>query len=211
MHAFLAGLLAVLFAALGVAQERKVQIEIGDPPSGEAPPSVSEPKITWKGPLPDSIDPTAADHLPHDVRHRSLGRARLERLDEAYPWLTPTAPSLWVSLSLLLAIAASLVVHLSVQVSGAEVASLGRSVGVALWYLATGLVQFVAVPCNNLSVVLMLLGNSTLALFWLSLLFGLTRSAATIALVVQLGFVVLGYGALELVTALLGSIGAPAV
>lgn len=177
----------------------------GEPPA--APPAAG--KITWKGPLPDPADPEAAAQAPHDRRHLSRWRERLHRLDEAYPWLQPTAPVQWISIGLLLTILLSLTVHASVNVAGAEGASLGRSIGVAIWYLVTCLLQVAAVPCNDFTVVLMLLANPTLALFWLSGLFGLTRLGATIAFAVQLGFAVLGYGVLELVTAILGSIGAP--
>ena len=66
------------------------------------------------------------------------------------------------------------------------------------------------VPVNDLSVVLMILLNSTLSLFGLVGLFGLSRSGAAVALMVQLGFAVLVFGILELVTALLGSVGVAA-
>ena len=56
-------------------------------------------------------------------------------------------------------------------------------------------------------VVLMLLLNTTLALFWLRALFGLSRGGTVIALLVQLGFAAVGWGVLELVTALLASVG----
>lgn len=183
---------------------------VSAPAPGEtpaAPPAAG--KITWKGPLPDPADPEAAEQAPHDRRHVSRWRQRLHRLDEAYPWLQPTAPVQWISIGLLLTILLSLTVHASVNVAGAEGASLGRSIGVAIWYLVTCLLQVAAVPCNDFTVVLMLLANPTLALFWLSGLFGLTRFGATIAFAVQLGLAVLGYGVLELVTAILGSIGAP--
>lgn len=198
------------------------------PPAAVTPPAAAEPappvaategaspaaehpaKVTWKGPLPDPVDPAAAEQLPHDVRHRSLLRQRLQQLDEAYPWMQPAAPMQWLSLGFLLAILLSLTVHISVNVAGAEGASLGRSIGVGLWYMVTGFVQLAGVPCNDLTVVLMLLANPTLALFWLSGLFGLTRIGATIAFAVQLGFAVLGFGVLELVTAILASVGGAA-
>lgn len=181
-----------------------------EPAPGEPPAATpAAGKITWKGPLPDPADPEAAEQAPHDRRHVSRWRQRLHRLDEAYPWLQPTAPVQWISIGLLLTILLSLTVHASVNVAGAEGASLGRSIGVAIWYLVTCLLQVAAVPCNDFTVVLMLLANPTLALFWLSGLFGLTRFGATIAFAVQLGFAVLGFGVLELVTAILGSIGAP--
>lgn len=124
-----------------------------------------------------------------------------------YPWMQPTAPMQWLSLGFLLAVVASLAIHMSVNVAGAEGASLGRSIGFALWYMATGFLQLAFVPTNDFTVVLMLLGNPALALFWLVGLFGLSRIAASIAFAVQLGFVALGYGVIELVTAILASIG----
>jgi hypothetical protein len=173
-------------------------------------PAASKPRITWQGPLPDPVDPEAEAVLPHDLRHRSRWRARLELIDEAYPWLAPTAPSQWVSLGLLLTVSLSLVVYLSVRVAGAEAASLGSSLVLALWYMVTTVVQAALVPVNNASVALMLLANPSFALFGMSAMFGLPRSGAVIAYAIQLGFVVLGYGVLELVNALLASIGATA-
>lgn len=133
----------------------------------------------------------------------------MRQLDESHPWLQSAAPMQWLSLGILLTILLSLSVNLSVNVAGAEGASLGRSVGLAMWYLLTTLAQVAAVPVNDFSVALMLLLNPTLALFWLTGLFGLTRASATIAYAVQLGFLVLGYGVLELVTSILGSINTP--
>ena len=62
----------------------------------------------------------------------------------------------------------------------------------------------------DLSIVLMLLGNTSLLLFGLCTVLGLARFSAAVALCVQLGFAVLVFGILELVTALLGSVGASA-
>lgn len=185
-------------------------------PAAEATPppaaadELSPVKVPWQGPLPDPVDPEAAAQLPYDQRHASLLRARLARLDEAYPWLQPTAPVQWISLGLLLTILLSLTVHVSVHVAGAEGASLGRSIAVGVWYLASGLVQLATVSCNDLTIVLMLLANPTLALFWLCGLFGLPRIGATIAFAVQLGFGVLAFGVLELVTAILAAVGVSA-
>jgi hypothetical protein len=153
------------------------------------------------------VDPTAADQLPVDVRSVSRLRGRIAALDETYPWLVPAAPAQWFSVGLLLLVTLGLVVHMSVRVAGAEAPRLGRSVGLGVWFLLTGVLQVALVPVHDLSVALMLLANSTVALFWLRGLFGLPRSGAVIALIVQLGFAVLIYGILELVTATLSSVG----
>ncbi len=180
-----------------------------DPPNAAAAPGTT--RITWQGPLQDPVDPTAAQQPPHDLRHRSRLRARLTALDERYPWLAPTEPAQWISLGLLLTILTSLTVYHSVRIAGAEGASLGRGMLVAGWYLITGALQVAAVPGNDLAIVLVLLANPTCALFWLSALFGMTRVGASVAFAIQLGVGVLVFGVLELVTALLGSIGTPAV
>ncbi|MFY9342116.1 MAG: hypothetical protein WAT39_06495 [Planctomycetota bacterium] len=171
------------------------------------PTPAAKDRITWKGPLPDPIDTEAP--APYDQRHRSLWRARIEALDEAYPWLVPTAPVQWCSLGLLLAILAVLGVHLSVRVAGAEAPPFGRSAALAAWYLVTGAVQVAALSTQHLNVVLMLLLNPVVALFWLRTLFALPRSAATVAFAVQVGLAALGWAVLELVNAILGSV-APA-
>ena len=74
-------------------------------------------------------------------------------------------------------------------------------------YLSAFFLQVAMVPVNDLSVTLMLLANTTMALFWVGALFALPRVNALIAFAIQLGFVAFGWGVLELVTALLGSVG----
>lgn len=175
-------------------------------PAADPASTSAKPRITWRGPLQDPVDPEAQAQLPHDLRSSRL-RVRLEALDRAYPWLAPTAPAQWFSLGLILAIGATLVVQLSVRVAGAEIPGLGRCFGLAAWYLLTTFLQVAGVAVNDLTVVLMLLVNTSLALFWLVALFELPRLNALIAFAIQLGFVGLGWGVLELITAVLGSIG----
>ncbi len=175
------------------------------------PPVANEPKkgprITWTEPLPAPLDTESPDAVPVDLRHASLWRLRLQSIDEVYPWLSPTSPHQWVSLGLLLLVAGSLVVHLSVRVAGTEAASFARSLGISAWYLVTGVAQMATVPCNDFTVVLMLLVNPTIALFWMREFFGMPRIGALIAFAVQVGFVALGFGVLHLIDAVLGSIG----
>ena len=119
----------------------------------------------------------------------------------------PAAPPQWVSLGLLLLVGSGLLVHLSVNIAGADRPQLGRSVGLGLWYLATALGQVALVPVNDLSVTVMVLLNGALSLFLLRQLFGLQRAQAFVAQVVQLGLAALTFAGLELVNSLLGSIG----
>ena len=176
---------------------------------GNPSPTTVQPspgRVTWSRPIQDPVDPDSLEAVPVDLR-RSHWQRRINMLDAAYPWLAPAAPSQWISLGLLLLVGAGLIVHLSVHIAGAEDVVLGRSFALGICYLVTGLGQVAIVPINDLSMVLMLLLNSTLALFGLVSLFDLPRIGAVIALLVQLGFGVLVYGILELVTALLGSVG----
>lgn len=165
-------------------------------------------KPTWTAPLRDPEDPEASRQLPLDQRNTPRWRQRLQALDDAYPWLVPAAPLQWLSIGLLLAVGLSLIVHLSATVAGGEGVRLSRSTGVGLWYLVTGVAQFALAPVSHLSSALMLLGNTTVALFFLCTLFGLTRAAALVALSVQVGCVMIAYGVLELITSLLASTGA---
>jgi hypothetical protein len=196
------------FATVGEAEAAPEPVAPAVPEA--RPAATPKPRITWTAPLPDPIDPEAADMLPHDVRHWSRWRQRLAAIDEAYPWLAPAVPSQWISLGLLLAVSMSLIVFLSVRVAGAEAAGLGPSLVLALWYLGTAVVQIATVPINDASITLMLLANPAFALFGMSALFGLPRSGSVIAYSIQLGFLVLGFGVLELINALLASIGATA-
>lgn len=193
-------------SATKVAQEPK---RAHDDKAGQEPgkPAANKAKPAARGARGGAV-PAASD-VPLDVRNRSLLRARLNSLDDTYPWLQPTAPMQWLSLGLLLSIALSLTVHASAKVAGSEAATLPRSACIGIWYLVGGFMQVAAVPVSNLSIVLMLLANPAIALFLLTSLFGLTRLGAFIALAVQLGFAALGFGVLELVTAVLGSIAPP--
>lgn len=170
-------------------------------------------KAIATSPLPVEYVPGAdvdPESVPHDLRHRSLLRTRIEALDEAYPWLAPTAPVQWGSLGFMLFTVMSLVVHIGTKVCGAESLSLGRCMMITLWYLFSGFLQVALVPVLHVTTVVMLIGNTAMALFLLRSLFGMTRSAAVLAFAVQLGFVLLGYGILQLVDALLKSVGTSA-
>ena len=167
----------------------------------------AEVALPWDRPLPDPVDLTDPASVPVDLRHRFLLQPRIEAFDRAYPWLAPAAPPQWVSLGLLLLVGSGLLVHLSVNIAGADRPQLGRSVGLGLWYLATALGQVALVPVNDLSVTVMVLLNGAVSLFLLRQLFGLQRAQAFVAQVMQLGLAALTFAGLELVNSLLGSIG----
>lgn len=177
-----------------------------------APPAarLAKPPRPARGPAALPEDPTSPEHVPVDLRGRSRWRVRLKRLDALYPWLVPAAPTQWCSLLLVLLTLGSLTVHTSTRVAGAESIGMGRCIAMAAWYLATAMAQMAWAPTHDLGIALMLLGNPTLALFGLCSLFGLSRVGALMAFVVQLGCAVVGYGVLELVTAVLASVGASA-
>ncbi len=158
-------------------------------------------------PLPDAeVEGQDRASTPFPTRQTRL-RARIAIVDEAYPWLVPTEPMQWLSVALLMFACLSLVVHLSVSVVGAENNAAGRAMAMAVWYLVTAFLQVALVPSAQLATFVMLVLNPALALFWLRNLFAMTRGGAMVAFAVQLGFLLLGYGVLELVTSLLGSIG----
>jgi len=172
-----------------------------------AVPEPHKPNISWSGPLRDPVDPTSPEVVPVDMRHRFHLKRRIEALDRTYPWLAPAAPSQWISLGLLLLVGSGLIVHMSVHICGGEKPRLGRSVGLGVWYLLSAFAQVSLVPVNDLSVSVMVLINGSMSLFLLCLLFGLSRGQAVVAQVVQLGFGLLVFAILELVTSLLGSMG----
>lgn len=176
------------------------------PPAAEAPRA-----LPAAGPTePSEVLAAAAldpESLPHDLRNRSLLRARIEALDETYPWLCPAAPSQWFSLGFLMFTVLTLIVHLSARVCGADQVGLGRCAAIAAWYLVSGFAQVALVPTLDVTTVVMLIGNTAMALFWLRTLFGLPRANAVLGFAVQLGFLLLAYGALELADSLLKSVG----
>ena len=132
---------------------------------------------------------------------------RIAALGRAYPWLVPAAPAQWLSLGVLLLIGAGLLVHLSVQLAGADRPQLGRSVGLGLFYLLIGLAQVALVPPQTFSLGAIVALNGALSLFLLCRLFGVSRGQALVAQSVELGLATLIYASAELVSALLRSIG----
>lgn len=190
----------------------EAKVVVGDPGDSNDTREEIEKKLThancvsWVRPRNLLSDNGRSQAVPVDLRH-SHWHHRIGLLDAAYPWLVPLAPSQWLSLGLLLLVGAGLVIHLSVYVTGIEKAPAGRSMILGGCYVVTGLLQVASVPINDLSVVLMLSLNSALCLFGLVSLFGLPRIGAVVALTVQLGFGLLVFGILELVTALLGAVG----
>ncbi len=157
--------------------------------------------------LPDPATPAGAT-APVDLRQRTLLQARLEVVDARYPWLHPTLPVQWASYGLLLWIACAFAVRASAGICGAEAAPMGRSAGIAAWYLATVAAQVAYVPDEDFAKTVVLLANPAVALFLLRRAYGLTRVGATLAFAVQLGFAVVAFGALELVTSALGAVAA---
>lgn len=146
---------------------------------------------------------------PFDLRHTSRFAARVALLDARYPWLVPAVPMQWASLGLALFALLSLAIQSAIKVAAGESPEFSRSVRLAAVYLLAAGAQFSFVPVNDFAMVVTLLANPAVVLFLHCRWFGLGRIAALLALAVQLGFLVLGFGALELVDALLASIGAP--
>ncbi len=189
--------------AAGAAGGQAPPADAKQPPAAPAGEGATAPKA--KPPVRRTALPLGDDEPPQ-VRLRSRLRERLELLDHRYPWLVPAVPTQWISISLLLFAFLSLVVHLSTKVVGCEAASFGRSMGVSLWYMLTGFLQVAMVPVSDMSVAIMLIANTALALFWLRNLFALSRGGTVVALAVQLGFGVLAFGILELVNVLLATV-----
>ena len=94
------------------------------------------------------------------------------------------------------------------MVAGAEAPQFGRSVGLALVYLLAAAAQTALVPNTDVGVLGMLVGNTSLILLALHGLYRLARTSTFVAFAVQLGLVVVGFGVLELIDSLLGSVAA---
>jgi hypothetical protein len=177
-------------------------------PIGESAPSPAADD--GQGPLahrPGELGDEVESEAPFDLRHSSRFASRVAVLDARYPWLVPAVPMQWASLGLALFALLSLVIHSAIKVASGESPEFSRSVRLAAVYLLFGAAQFVFVPANDFAVAVTLLANPTVVLFLLCRWFGLGRASAVLALAVQLGFLVLGFGTLELVDAILASIG----
>lgn len=148
-----------------------------------------------------------SEELPLDIRNQSRLKRRIAALDAVYPWLCPADPAQWASLGILLFAVLSLIVHGSVVIAGAETASFGRSMGLAVVYLVAAFGQVALVPSTDVAVFSMLFGNSAVVMFALRALFGLPRGNAFVAFAVQAGFSAVAFGILQLVDSLLRSVG----
>lgn len=187
-------------------------VELVEPVDAEVVAPPAEPKAKARSAARAHAAPVAAAGDIDDAAQRagdppahrhSLLHDRLARLAAAHPWLVPSAFSQWLSGAIVLTILGSLGVWFSVRIAGAEAPTFTRSFGLAIWYLVTALLQVAIVPPGDLSLVVVLLANPAMALFWLTTLFGLPRLHAVVALAVQIGFAALACGAAELVTAAL--------
>lgn len=143
------------------------------------------------------------------LRQRTYWKPRLAVFSERFPWFVPADPTQWISIGLLLFACLSLSVYSSTRLASGEPQEFARAMVLSVWFLVTGALQVAFVPANDLSAVIMLLVNPAFALLWLRVLFGLSRSAALVAFTIQLGFVVVGYGVIELLDSILRSINAP--
>jgi hypothetical protein len=188
----------------------------GEPaPSGQEPgaqPAATEEHADGAPPPPGPTKrgdgrATQGERAAGPPRRMARLRERLELLDIAYPWLSPAAPTQWISLGLLLFATFSLAVNLSTRITGSEVTGFGASMVVAIWYMISGFLQVAMVPVSDVSTAAMLIGNGTVALLWLRGLFRLSFGASLVALAIQLGMAAIAFGILQVVDSLLKSMG----
>jgi hypothetical protein len=167
------------------------------------PPAAAPAGETAAKPAPVSIEDAPA------VRSRTHWQARLRNLGASYTWLLPDGAAQWVSIGLLLFLTLALSIYSSVRLASGEVVEFARCTVLSAWFMATGFLQVALVPSSPFAAAVMLLANPALALFWLRVLFGLSRSAAIVAFTIQLGFLVVSYGVLNLLDSILASVQAP--
>lgn len=152
---------------------------------------------------------TGDGELPHDLRHRSLFRSRLEALDARYPWLTPVSSLQWCSLLVMAFTLLSLGLHLAVRAAGAEAPPFGRVAALAGTVLILGVLQFAWLPIGSGTAALAVGGVDLLLLVLaFTSLFELGVVGGGISVLVTAALVALVALVLELVTRVLASIGA---
>lgn len=170
-----------------------------------AAPTVGGPKPRSARPLPDEPDTTTG------VPSRTYWKARLASFERTYSWVVPDGVAQWCSVGLSLFLVLALSLYSSVRLASGELVEFSRCVFLSAWFLGTGFLQVALVPGNHLAAVIVLLANPALALFWLRVLFGLSRSAAIVAFTIQVGMFALAYGMLNLLDSILASVQTPAV
>lgn len=180
-----------------------VQDKGQQPAAAPVPPPAAPAGETAAKQAPETIDaePTVSPRIHWQARLRALGAS--------YTWLLPDGAAQWVSIGLLLFLTLSLSIYSSVRLASGEIVEFTRCTVLSAWFLVTGFVQVALVPSGPFAAAVMLLANPAMALFWLRLLFGLSRSAAVVAFTIQLGFLVVSYGVLNLLDSILASVQTP--
>lgn len=182
-----------------VEQLRRCKIERLAAPK---PPPRDDAEVSY-----EPVDPGAnAVAVPAPLRGSLFGR-RLQALDRRYPWLSPAEPLQWISLGIALFVFASFMLHFATRLAGTDVTGFGRSVGLAVLLLLTAMAQVALVPMTGPGLFGMLLFNTVAWVAMLRFTFELSVPAASIAFVLVLVFIGVGFGILEAVDAMLLSMG----
>lgn len=138
---------------------------------------------------------------------RTPWQRRISDLNHRYPWLAPEEPVQWVSLLATLFALAALGIHLAGRLAGAEGVAFGRSVFLSGFLLGSALLQAACVPAAGMFLSGTAFGTGVAGLILFRLLFRIGYSSALVALAIVLVEAGVGFLVLELVDAVLRSIG----
>lgn len=149
---------------------------------------------------PQASSPPAAVGLPRLT-------ARLEALDQRYPWLAPADPLQWVSLGVTLLALVSLGIHLGVKLVTVDPPSFGRSLLLSLLFGLAAVVQAATLPQNDSAAVFALAVNGILAVLGIKAVHRVPMLAAFGATLLFAVFGSVGFGVIELIDTMLRSVG----
>jgi hypothetical protein len=147
---------------------------------GEAPAPPAAPGVeTSPAPVAAPDDAPAEPEGPH--RTRALWDSRLHAFEAAFPWLVPKTGAEWFSLGLTTFVLLAVAVHIAARLSATDRLGFGRAIMLASWFLVSTLLQVALVPNHAAGVALVLLANVGVAVALFQFAYGLSTSAAGLA------------------------------
>lgn len=190
------------------AQVRSARFEVVAEP--EPDPAAVEPQtpVAGSGKTPKNTPPPRPRSEQRKATPgRDLLLYRLEQMDRMYPWLAPSDKIQGISLGVLLLALLALALHLSVKLVATDPPSFARSMGLSSLLLVLVAAEAALVPDGPQAVPLALGVNALLAALGVKAFHRVSLLSACAALLMFAVQVLLGYGVLELIDAMLRSVG----
>jgi hypothetical protein len=158
------------------AQIRSCHFEEVEPEAPAPPPA---PGVETRPAAASPDDARPEPDSPH--RTRALWDSRLHAFEAAFPWLVPKTGAEWLSLGLTSFALLAVAVHIAARLSATDRLGFGRALMLAAWFFVSTLLQVALVPNHAAGVALVLLANLGIAVALFQFAYGLSTSAAGLA------------------------------